>query len=275
MSDSLYAIELGPSQFDEIRELTYRIAGIDLRDGKQSLVQSRLTRRLRRLGLPDFGSYLTHLRQDSSGVELAEMIDALTTNKTSFFRESRHFEFLTEHVLRPAAAERRQLRFWSAGCSTGEEPYSLALSVLAVNAPAAVRSEVRILATDISAEVLAKARKAVYDERQVADVPPHVLRSGFRQVSRQPAQWQVDDEARALVRFARLNLMGDWPMRGPFDAILCRNVMIYFDKPTQERLVQRFSDLLAPGGYLIVGHSESLTGVRHRLRYVRPAVYVR
>lgn len=264
---------LASHEFTEIRDLLYDICGINLQSGKEGLVTSRLSKRLRKLGHVDFAAYLRHVRDDPK--ELSELVDALTTNKTSFFRESQHFDFLTEAVL-PTLAERGDAaRFWSAGCSTGEEPYTLAM-VLSETRPAARRLDARILATDISSRALAQARAGRYSAATVADVPSHLLQRHFvRERAPGDDRYRVGEAVRRLVTFARLNLMAHWPMRGPFDVILCRNVMIYFDRPTQQRLVDRFADLLAPSGYLIVGHSESLTALSHRLTYVQPAVYVR
>lgn len=266
---------LSAAQFREIRDLTYRICGIHLPAGKEGLVQSRLARRLRLLQLTDFDQYISHVRADAGGTEVSHMIDALTTNKTNFFREPRHFEYLAERVL-PEARERGEpLRIWSAGCSSGEEPYSLAM--LIVDDPRARHPDARILATDIASDILDRAREGVYDERQLEGVSEARRRAHFEPVRAGAGEpkWRVRDPLRSLIRFARLNLMGEWPMRGPFDVILCRNVMIYFDKPTQERLVERFAALLRPGGHLLVGHSESLSGIRHGLRFVQPAVYMR
>jgi chemotaxis protein methyltransferase CheR len=265
---------LSAEQFDEIRELTYQVCGIHLPEGKEGLVQSRLTRRLRQLNLTGFDAYLVLLRSREGRAEMSNMIDALTTNKTSFFREPRHFEFLAEHVLPATLGAGRPLRIWSAGCSSGEEPYSL--SMLTQGAARGRRSDVRILATDIASDILGDARSAVYEDRQIESVPEAFKREHLELVEKgPPARYRVREEVRASVRFARLNLMGQWPMRGPFDVIFCRNVMIYFDKKTQEHLVGRFEALLRPGGYLFVGHSESLSGIRHRLRFVQPAVYER
>ncbi|MCS6861094.1 MAG: protein-glutamate O-methyltransferase CheR, partial [Abditibacteriales bacterium] len=180
-----------------------------------------------------------------------------------------------EQVLPSWQATQRALRLWSAGCSSGEEPYSLAI-LLHEHLPNVERRDVRILATDISERMLTQAREAVYEEETVNDVPPLLLRKYFVCVRTQPTRaYQVRDSVRALVRLARLNLMEAWPMRGPFDVIFCRNVMIYFDNPTRQRLVQRYYALLRPGGYLFVGHAESLTALTHDFRYVQPAVYVK
>ena len=267
--------DLTAAQFREISRTVYDIAGIQLRDGKEGLVRSRLARRLRQLGLGDFGAYLELVRADAR--ELAEMVDLLTTNKTSFFRESAHFDFLRDRLL-PSLGP-GPVRLWSAGCSSGEEPYTLAM-VIRDAWPDADRRDVKILATDISRRVLATAAAGVYPEALLEDVPPDLLRRHFTRAAREAVTrpgatggWRASDALRSLVTFAPLNLMGAWPMRGPFQAIFCRNVMIYFDKATQQALVERYYDLLAPGGHLFVGHSESLSALTHRFSYVQPAVY--
>ncbi len=261
---------IAPAEFARVSDLLYRVAGIQLRPGKEGLVQARLARRLHALGLADFGAYFDAVDRDGSRRELTEMVDLLTTNKTSFFREAYHFDFVRERVL-PALGG-RAARMWSAGCSTGEEPYSLGMLCLDALGAQAARG-LRILATDISTRVLATARAATYPAAGLDDVPDAMRRKHF--VPAGEGLVEVAPAVRAAVSFARLNLMGEWPMRGPFDAIFCRNVMIYFDKPTQERLVNRFWELLPPGGHLFVGHSESLTSLQHRFAYVQPAVYVK
>ena len=261
--------ELAPEQFRDISRTVYDVAGIQLRPGKEGLVRSRLAKRLRALGLTTYDDYLARVAGDASGRELSEMVDALTTNKTNFFREPAHFDFLRGRVL-PALPAGGAVRIWSAGCSTGEEPYTLGM-VLHEALPDLARRDVKILATDISSRVLAQAKAGRYVEAVAADVPPELLRRHFTRVP--GGTWEVGASLRDLVTFARLNLMEPWPMRGPFQAIFCRNVMIYFDKPTQQRLVARYYDLLAPGGHLFVGHSESLSGITHGFSYVQPAVY--
>lgn len=265
-------LELTDAQFRQVGEIVRQVAGIQLPPGKESLVRSRLIKRLRALGIPTVREYFEYLDRDASRAELAEMIDVLTTNKTSFFREPEHFRLLERTVL-PSLAERGgQIRIWSAGCSTGEEPYTL--SIVARETLGAAASRVRILATDISNRVLQRARAGEYEAGVVEDIPAPLRRTHFTPVAgARNEQFRVAAATRELIQFARLNLMADWPMRGPFDAILCRNVMIYFDKATQERLVTRFAALLAPGGYLMVGHSESLSGLRHDLTYIQPATY--
>jgi chemotaxis protein methyltransferase CheR len=264
-------VVLGAAEFEEIARIVHAVAGIRLPPGKEGLVRARLARRLRLLGVPSFAAYVAHVQHERGRAELAEMVDALTTNKTDFFREAAHFDYLRERVL-AARAPGAPLRFWSAGCSSGEEPYTLAV-VLRESLPDVDRRDVRILATDISRRVLAHARAGSYSDAALEGVPEPLRRRHF---ARTPdGAWQASPSLRRLVTFAPLNLVGPWPMKGPFDAILCRNVMIYFDKATQQRLVDRYWRLLPPGGHLFVGHAESLSGLQHRFRYVQPAVYAR
>lgn len=273
MTTDLLTLELSRSHFEWISRQVYELCGINLQAGKEGLVKSRLARRLRALRLDDFDHYLSYLSQDQSGRELALMVDELTTNKTSFFREPQHFDHLRQAVLPQLRLSGRPLRFWCAGCSSGEEPYTLSM-LLREELPEDY--EARILATDISARMLERASRAVYQEETLPDVPPKLRQKYFTvEQARTPRTFRVNDNVRELVRFARLNLMETWPMQGPFDAIFCRNVMIYFDKPTQQALVGRYAQLLAPGGLLFVGHSESLTSISHSLQYVKPAIYVK
>lgn len=271
MKHDLSSVRLSPELFQHICKQVYSIAGISLRPGKENLVQGRLLKRLTALDLPSFENYIDFVEQDRSGRELAAMIDVLTTNKTSFFRESQHFDFLVKRVL-PAVAQRdRSLRIWSAACSSGEEPYTIALSLLE-NIPDIDRWNIRILATDISDSMLVRARSAIYDRQAVTELPPGLVQQYF---TCKDHSYHLREQVRSLVSFAKLNLMSDWPMRGPFDVIFCRNAMIYFDKSTQQLLVNRFWDLLKRDGILFIGHSESLTGCDHRYRYLRPAVYAK
>jgi chemotaxis protein methyltransferase CheR len=264
--------DLSPSQFQRIIQLLHDHAGIRMREGKEGLVRARLTKRLRALGLPDFDAYLNYVEQEASRREFAEMIDALTTNKTSFLREASHFDFLRDAVFPTLTGA---VRIWSAGCSSGEEPYTLAM--LCNEAFGDIgRRDVKILATDISHRVLATAKAGVYPVELMSDVPNAWLQKYWtRGDTSGKATYTAGPALRRLVHYAKLNLMEKWPMKGPFDAILCRNVMIYFDKATQQELVDRYTALLRPGGHLFVGHSESLTGLTHRLKYVQPAVYAK
>jgi chemotaxis protein methyltransferase CheR len=270
---NLLDVALSQRQFDDICRFLYQSCGIKLNAGKEGLVKSRLVKRLRMLGLSNFDEYLKYVKADSSGRERTTMIDALTTNKTSFFRELPHFDYLRQEILPVLLSQKKTLRFWSAGCSSGEEPYTLAI-LLNENIPDLKQRDVRILATDISTKVLDTAREGLYDLDALQDVPPKLLGKYFSSIgSGESQKYRVQPSLQNLIRFAQLNLMGEWPMKGAFDVILCRNVMIYFDKPTQQWLVDRFWQLLEPGGHLFVGHSESLTGTIHQFRYVQPATY--
>jgi chemotaxis protein methyltransferase CheR len=257
--------------FHEVSSLMGRISGVRLSENKIGLVRSRLRKRLRALDHKDFPEYLKFVQSTSGKEELSTMVGLLTTNKTSFFRESSHFDFLVKRVL-PGTTQ--GLKIWCAGCSTGEEPYTTAM-VLREKLPRQLADHSRILATDLSSEVLARAQEGTYPQKAVQSIPAKLGARYFSAAS--PAtgepQQRVNDELKDMIRFARLNLMRPWPMKGPFDMIWCRNVMIYFDTPTRERLVQRFSELLAPGGHLFVGHSEGLNSLRHDLKYIQPAVY--
>ncbi len=265
--------EISPAQFTRITQVLHEHAGIRMREGKEGLVRARLAKRLRKLGLPDFDSYLDFVEKEPSRREFAEMIDALTTNKTSFLREASHFDYLRDAVFPTLAGP---VRIWSAGCSSGEEPYTLAMLCNESFSDIA-RRDVKILATDLSHRVLATAKAGSYPAENMSDVPSAWMQKYWGR-ARDPQgreTFEAGANLRRLVHFAKLNLMEKWPMQGPFDAILCRNVMIYFDKATQQQLIERYWALLRPGGHLFVGHSESLTGLTHRFRYVQPAVYVK
>jgi chemotaxis protein methyltransferase CheR len=264
-------VALTAAEFSRVCTILYDIAGIAMKPGKEGLVRSRLTKRLRAGGHATYSQYFDFVESPAGSAELVVMVDALTTNKTSFFREAAHFDLLRSAIL--PEHEKTGITLWSAGCSSGEEPYTLSM-VLGEALPAPARAASRILATDISHRVLDRAKAGLYTKDQFADVPPELARRWWSKRTEHGAElYQATPALRAGIHFARLNLMERWPMRGPFDAILCRNVMIYFDKPTQQKLVQRYWELLRPGGHLFVGHSESLTGLAHQFRYVQPAVY--
>jgi chemotaxis protein methyltransferase CheR len=275
-----FDLRLSNRDFERFSRLVYEQCGIKLPGHKQSMLEARLRKRLRALGLGSFEEYaeLIFSGQAPAG-ELVSLIDVVTTNKTDFFREPAHFDFLVQTVL-PALIEKdgagisRPLRIWSAGCSTGKEPYTLAM----------VLSEFRerhhgfafeILGTDISTDVLDKALKGVYAEEKAAPIAP-ALRRKYLLKARDPAQRQVRivPELRKLVSFRRLNFLdADYGLREPFDVIFCRNVLIYFDRPTQERLLGRFAGLLESGNFLFLGHSETLLGLSLPLKQMAPSVY--
>ena len=268
--------ELTHSQFTWISESVKSMCGINLHDGKMALVKARLNKRLRLLGLKDYGEYVEFVKSQPNSTETQAMLDALSTNLTAFFREPRHFDFLRQVVL-PAMkqADNRKIRIWSAGCSSGEEAYSIAIT-LAESLPDIAEWDVGLLATDISNTALGRARQAVYSRDRVSEMTPALLKKYFcPAIENAQKAYQVRDFIREKVNFARLNLVEAWPMKGRFDVIFCRNVMIYFDKHTQERLIARLAAQLAPGGYLFIGHSESLAGVKHELNYVQPTIYQR
>ena len=265
--------ELTSVQFGRVAALLYGHCGIAMRPGKEGLVRARLAKRMRKLSIPDFAVYLDLVGESPAHPEFGEMVDALTTNKTSFLRERAHFDYLRDFVL-PTLDH--PVRIWSAGCSSGEEPYTLAMLLLDHHLTGIAR-EARVLATDISPRMLATAQRGVYPAEIMSDVPVEWQRRYWARLDLNEPDGSLSATPllRNLVKFAPLNLMDHWPMRGPFDAIFCRNVMIYFDKQTQQRLVERFWELLRPGGHLFVGHSESLTGTAHQFRYVQPAVYAK
>jgi chemotaxis protein methyltransferase CheR len=269
---AFHAPDLTGSEFEKISEMMYRLSGIQLPPGKEGLVKTRLNKRLRALGMDSYDLYLRYVEEDGSRQELTSMIDLLTTNKTSFFREMQHFDFLQSEVFPDLFARSATARFWSAGCSSGEEPYSIA--ILGLEERPQLRADVRILATDISCRMLQKAEEALYNEEEVKPLPPQLRQKYFNVENRSASRlYRLAEGPRSLVRLAKLNLMQSWPMKGPFDVIFCRNVMIYFNRSTQQDLVSRFWQLLTPGGYFFVGHSESLTALAHKFQYIQPAIY--
>lgn len=261
-------LKISPLQFAKIKKLIYGLCGINLNENKLQLVQARLTKRLTALGLNDLESYFQYLETDQSKKEVVNFIDVLTTNKTNFFRETAHFDFLKNRVIKETGG--RNIRIWSAACSSGEEPYTISM-VLNEGINLIRKKDVRILATDISTEILERAQQGIYKGPQMDGLDEQRKTRWFTKLS--DGSFKVNDSLKSLVSFGRLNLMKPFPMKGEFDVIFCRNVMIYFDKQTQNELVQKMSALLRPGGYLFVGHAESLTGGNQYLKYVQPAVY--
>ena len=266
---------LTKDDFQRIVEVARSDAGIDLCEAKASLVYSRLTKRLRTLRLQSFKSYCELLSRGDGKDERQHMVAALTTNVTRFFREQHHFEHLKTHVVAPLAAQLRSggsLRIWSAACSSGEEPYSIALAILSVM-PDAAALNVKILATDIDPGVLKKGNAGVYSDAIMAPVAPDLRRRWFtpHDLGDGDKGWKATEELRHLVVFRQHNLMGAWPMRGPFDAIFCRNALIYFREEDQVSVWRRFAPLLTPSGRLYIGHSERLIGAAAPL-YVNEAI---
>lgn len=252
-------VQFSDADFKIIADLAMRDFGLHLTLAKRDLVYSRLLKRLRALGLDQFGDYCALLTSPQGEGERTAMLSALTTNVTHFFREDHHFKLLREVALAPlikAAREGGRVRIWSAGCSAGQEPYSLAFTLLS-QCPEAARLNLRILATDVDAEILAKAEAGLYPEEERKAIP-EAMRKFIEPASN--GRFTIGSAARELITFGKLNLIENWPISGPFQVIFCRNVAIYFDKPTQAKLWARFGELLSPNGHLCIGHSERVAG---------------
>ena len=276
LSASPGEIAFGDREFDEVRKLIRDVTGINMGDSKRQLVYRRLSGRLKTLGLKTFREYIELVKSGDAN-ETEAFSNAVTTNLTSFFRESHHFEYLKSRILpetlaRKSASEQR-LRLWSAGCSTGEEPYSIAIT-LKESIADIERWDAKLLATDLDSNVLDVCRNGIYSTERVQKVPERSLKRWFCKGTGNAADSvRVKPELQSLISFKQLNLMGEWLMRGPFDVIFCRNVIIYFDKPTQRVLIDRFADLVADNGYLILGHSETLNNVSDRFGLVGQTIY--
>lgn len=275
-------LDLSDRLYKKFVKLVYDSAGISLGDSKRELVRSRLSKRLRALDLPSFEAYFDLLsKRDPDGTELVMMLDNISTNKTDFFREHQHFVFLIETVL-PALMDKakkngsKRIRIWSAGCSSGEEPYTLAM-VLRDRLDPSVAWDAKILATDISTRVLHFAYEGLYEEQKVKVIPPQYRTASFtKEKSPRGTLFRIKPEVKQMVTFRRLNLMNaSFPFSGTFDVIFCRNVMIYFDLQTQETLVNKYYRYLSPGGYLFIGHSESLNNLKTPFQFVKPTIYRR
>jgi len=269
--------ELTDTQFNRIRQLVREHTGIALSDAKRQLVYGRLSRRLRALKLATFGEYIELLEQGVAG-ELEEFTNAITTNLTSFFREPHHFEYLASDVLPQIVAKDsgvRRVRMWCCAASTGEEPYSIAM-VIREAAQLMTGFDIKLLATDLDSAVLATGAAGVYAEERLKSVSGARASRFFRKGSgAQNGKFRVQEELRSLITFKQLNLMQEWPMRGPFDVIFCRNVIIYFDKETQRTLFERMAALQRPGDMLFLGHSESLYRVSEKYDLVGRTIYRR
>jgi len=259
-----------PRTFNTLREIVYETSGISLGPRKEALVCARVGKRMRALGIAEYEHYIDYL--EANPTEVVGLLDAVSTNVTSFFREPHHFEHIAEAANEWYASGQRRFRFWSAACSTGEEPYSLAM-VLRETLPAP-DVDLRILATDISTEALACCMSD-YDERRMAPVPHDLRARWFSSAGRGADKaWTPKPSLRDTVVFRRLNLSAPpFPMTGPLDAVFCRNVMIYFDDAVRMRLLGEIHRLLKPGGLLVVGHAESLAGMIADFKYVKPSVY--
>jgi chemotaxis protein methyltransferase CheR len=252
--------------FDSFREIVYARSG---------MVTARVGKRLRELGMDDDRAYLRHIVEDQSGEEIVHLLDVISTNVTSFFRESSHFDFIGGIFTQWLAAGQRRFRFWSAASSSGEEPYSLAMTLL--SRLAGVETDIKILATDISTRILRRAVNGVYAADKVAPVPPDLQKRYLQSCETERGEgFAVTHDVKRLVTFTRMNLSETpFAMNGPMDAIFCRNVMIYFDNQVRKRLLDEAFRLLRRGGYLFVGHAESLTGMLSGFKSVMPSVYIK
>ena len=272
-------VVLSDDDFCRISKMVYDHCGINLHDGKKELIRARLAKKLRSGRFRTFSDYMEHVLEDKTGREFSDFIDTLSTNLTSFFRERQHFDYVQDILLPRLVAKKQKeknqrIRIWSAGCSSGEEPYSIAITLLD-NLPKG-QWDAKILATDISTRVLETARAGIYNAERIAPVPPpQKAKYLIPKAEKGNTVFEVQNTVREKITFRYLNLMEDWPIKGPLDFIFCRNVMIYFDKPTQATLVGRFFNLLDSGGILFTGHSESLTGIEHKFKYVQPTIYMK
>lgn len=263
--------------FNKIREIVYEKSGISLNEGKEALVSARVGKRMRQLDISEYRDYLSYLEKDTTGQEYVFMIDAISTNVTSFFREGSHFEFLSKILQEWFEKGQTRLRVWSCASSTGEEPYSIAMTVYDLIQEYGV--DTKILATDISTKVLSKCMEGIYKEDKLESVNLRMRDRFFEKYTDEGGEklYKVRDNLKKLITFTRINLSKPpFPMQGPFDVVFCRNVMIYFDNIVRKKLLTDIIRLLRPGGYLMVGHAESLTGIMiSGIKGVMPAVYMK
>ena len=271
--------QLNDGLFQKFSDLVYEKTGIFLKPEKKELLNARLGKRLRATGITSFKQYYEYVINDRSGDELVHLIDNVSTNFTSFFRENSHFEILSSTVLpafvKEGRGKNKEILLWSSASSSGEEPYTMAMVVEDfVSRHPGMRY--RIMATDISTRVLAQAKRGVYADERVTKVPTPFLKKYFQKgVGNSDGYVKVKDELRRMVHFDRFNLMGDFPWRAAIDVIFCRNVMIYFNRETQQELVSKFHEALTPGGYLFIGHSESISGLKHNFTQVDATAYMK
>lgn len=261
--------------YDKFRSLVYEQSGINLGSEKQALVCARVGKRMRALGIQDHKEYYNCVLEDDTGRELISLLDVISTNVTNFFREEKHFVLLDKLLRQWGDEGQTRFRIWSAACSTGEEPYTIAMT--AREALGSRLSDTKILATDISTSVLEKAVRGEYNESKLEKIPPHLLKRYLTKVRNSKENcYQVKDTLRSLITFGRLNLsVHPYPLKGPLDVVFCRNVMIYFDNEVRKEVLDNIYQLLKPGGYLMVGHAESLTGLVSEFKSVMPSVYIK
>jgi chemotaxis protein methyltransferase CheR len=261
------------ADFKSVSDLAYEFTGIVLGPQKRDMVYGRLARRLRDVGLTYVVDYIKIVKNDCNQ-EVSRFINAITTNLTSFYREEHHFDFISTTLipeLKKTNEKTKKIRAWSAGCSTGEEPYSLAITFK--ENMDLQDWDLKILATDLDSQALNKGQQGIYDLERIESIKPSYKKKWFLKDKNQPDVVKVKPEIQALTKFKRLNLLEEWPMKGPFDFIFCRNVVIYFNAETQSVLFDRYADMLKDGGYLIIGHSESLDRGCHRFRSIGKTIY--
>jgi chemotaxis protein methyltransferase CheR len=265
---------LDAKTFQQFVDLIYEKAGISLGPHKKALVSSRLGKRMRTLGIEHFSEYYGYVRDDPGNNELVALLDAISTNVTHFYREPRHFEILKDLVQTWESQGQSCFRLWCAAASTGEEPYTMAMTL-----QESLRStwDTKILATDISQNVLQRARAGRYEQDRIQKIPKALIDRYFvKHCATKPLVYEVQDALKRMITFTWLNLScPPFPMKGPLDVIFCRNVMIYFDNKVRRRLLQEMYRLLRPGGYLMVGHAESLSGMLSHFHSIEPSVYMK
>ena len=265
------SFELSDRDYNRLAKIVYNCAGINLGDNKKELVHARLSKILRLRKIGGFNEYIKILGNDESGNELISLLDAISTNVTHFFRESAHFNFITDQFVNYTSPT--ELQFWSAGCSSGEEPYSIAIT-LKEHFGNTVAHMPKILSTDISTKVLGKAKAGVYPSKAINNLDKALLKKYFlKGKGNADGHIKVKNEITDMVMFQRLNLIEPFSFDIKFNIIFCRNVMIYFDNQTRRRIVENFHKCLKTGGYLIIGHSESLNGIEHSYKYIKPTIY--
>lgn len=262
--------------FDRIATIVYDEAGIVLKKGKEALVKSRLSKRMRSLNINTYEEYLDYLIADKSGTEMILLLDVISTNLTSFYRESTHFTLFSEYLNQWLSEGQRRLRVWCAAASTGEEPYTIAMTASECIQQKSV--DFKILATDISTKVLKKCVEGIYTDDRIQSIPKNLRLKYFKKESGtgQSTLYSASSSIKSQILFRRLNLVNiPYPMKGPMDVVFCRNVMIYFDNSTRAKIIQDITRLLKPGGILFIGHSESLTALNTSLKAISPAAYIK
>ncbi len=273
-------LDMKDSDYRRVSKVIYNHCGINLHEGKKSLVRARLAKRMRSCSHTDVSEYLDFALADKNKAEFYSLVDSISTNLTSFFRERVHFDYMIKTFLPNLIAKKekngdKKVRIWSAGCSSGEEPYTIAI-VLKEFFANLNGWDFKILASDVSTQILEMAQQGVYDSNRVKPLTQQ-QKQRFLTQNRIEGKivYQASNELKQNIRFRYLNLMEPWPFSGPFDVIFCRNVMIYFDKPTQEKLVNRYWQCLGKGGLFCIGHSESLSSINHKYQYIQPATYMK